>query len=140
MDWKNCNENGIVKKISVDKALAYSLRESSKNKLKTAGRLKVDNTTASSVISLCYDSLRELLESLAIESGYKVYNHECYCAFLKEVLIKTELGNQFDRFRKIRNNINYYGKDISPEEAKTIKSEIRALIKQLKKINANLAE
>jgi hypothetical protein len=134
VDWIECNSQGIVKKISVDKELASSLRGTSKKKYKTAGKLKIDETTASSVISLFYDSLRELLEATAIESGYKIYNHECYCAFLQEILNNPDLGNQFDRFRKIRNSINYYGKDISPGEAKTIKSEIKSLIKKLKRI------
>ena len=39
---------------------------------------------------------------------------------------------QFDRFRKIRNKINYYGKDISVEEVKEYSEKIELLIKKLK--------
>ena len=39
---------------------------------------------------------------------------------------------KFDRFRKIRNRINYYGKDISIEEVKEYVPEILIMIKELK--------
>jgi len=42
------------------------------------------------------------------------------------------LSVKFDKFRKIRNDINYYGKNISPEEVKEYSKEITNLIKELK--------
>ena len=133
MDWKECEKDKIVKEISLDKPLVNSLLSNSLKKLKTQELLKLDETTASSKISLTYDSLRELLEALSISKGYKIYNHECYCAFLKEILNESFLSEKFDSLRKIRNSINYYGKDISIEEAKSILTEIIVLIKQIKK-------
>ncbi|MGM5488097.1 MAG: hypothetical protein ACQESG_04065 [Nanobdellota archaeon] len=66
-------------------------------------------------ITLLYDALRELLE--VIEEGYKIYNHECYTAFLKEILDQPRYAEEFDKLRKIRNGINYYGKTVSQAEA-----------------------
>jgi len=80
------------------------------------------------------ESLRELLEALAIKNGFKIYNHECYCAFLKEILKDEELAALFDKFRRIRNKINYYGKDLSPKEAEAFKTEIEELVEKLKKL------
>ncbi|MFH1332613.1 MAG: hypothetical protein ABIH53_00020 [archaeon] len=129
MDWKQCNDNKMVKKVSEDLELIKSLKISSNKSFQSAGRLKLDNITATSVISLYYDSLREVLEALAISKGYKVYNHECYCAFLKEIIKDEDIGNNFDKFRKIRNKIKYYGKDISSEDAKDIIQELKETIK-----------
>jgi hypothetical protein len=81
-------------------------------------------------ISLLYDALRELLEAQALEKGYKIYNHECYTAFIKEILKKSPQGDTFDSLRKIRNGINYYGKDVSTEEAEHIINNLKKLIEE----------
>ena len=76
--------------------------------------------TAVTIVSIYYDALREILEALAIKNNLKIYNHDCFCAFLKEILKDSNLGEDFDRFRQIRNKINYYGKAVSKAEAKEL--------------------
>ena len=49
-----------------------------------------------------------------------------------EFIGEKNFSVQFDRFRKIRNKINYYGKDISVEEVKEYSEKIELLIKKLK--------
>lgn len=83
-------------------------------------QLVLNAVTAGSKISLAYDALRELLEMLALQQGYKIYNHECYTTFLKEILLKSAWGDEFDELRRIRNAINYYGKAVLPDEAREI--------------------
>lgn len=73
MDWKE----RIVKKVHPDPEMAQALRKSSTNKWTSIGQLRMSGTTAASKISLAYDYLRELLEALALERGYKIYNYEC---------------------------------------------------------------
>jgi len=86
MDWQECNMKKMVKSISADEELLKSLLKTSENKIISAELLVLNDTTANSKISLAYDSLRELLEALALKNGFKIYNHECYTAFLKEIL------------------------------------------------------
>jgi len=122
MDWKICLNKQFAKAIKIDTSLITSLLRTSANKLKTQELLVMNEHTAVSKVSLTYDALRELLEALAITKGYKIYNHECYTAFLKEILKESTLGDTFDTYRKLRNNLNYYGKEITLEEAeKSIK-------------------
>jgi hypothetical protein len=127
MDWQECVNKRIVKNVSTDEELIKSLIISSKNKLESESQLSMTETTASSKLSLAYDSLRELLEALALKNKYKIYNHECYTAFLKEILNQSNKGDDFDEIRKIRNDINYYGKDLSAEEAEAIIQRIKSL-------------
>ena len=101
--------------------------KTSQNKLDSEEKLELNETTSSSKISLRYDSLRELLEALAIKKGYKIYNHECYTCFLKEIVNESMKGDEFDELRKIRNSINYYGKDIPVEQTKEILERIKKL-------------
>ena len=134
MDWKMCNNKDLVKEIKVDRHLINSLIKSSANKFNSQLLLELNEETASSKISLAYESLRMLLEALAISKGYKIYNHECYCAFLKEILNTSRIGDNFDTLRRIRNSINYYGKEVSTEEAKDILIKLEQLIDKIKKM------
>jgi len=54
----------------------------------------------------------------------KIYNNECFSSFLKEVCSKDLLSKEFDRFRRIRNQINYYGKNILLNDAKMLIKDI----------------
>jgi len=129
MDWAECRSKIIVKKVKPDKDMIDSLIKSSSNKIESEQMLKMNDITAASKLSLAYDSLRELLEALALKKGYKVYNHECYTAFLKEMLNESMKGDEFDDIRKVRNAVNYYGKGISQKDAEMQIEKIRLLRK-----------
>lgn len=127
MDFNDCLKKRIVKEVKEDKELVRSLMKTSQNKLDSEDKLELSEVTSGSKISLLYDSLRELLEALAITRGYKIYNHECYTCFLKEIVNESIKGDEFDELRKIRNGINYYAKNVSIEEAKDILKRIMLL-------------
>ena len=132
MDFIACKRRNLVKQVRIDHNLIESLLKTSSKKLQTQKLLKLNEDTASSKITLIYDAMRELLEALAISNGYKIYNHECYTSFLKEVMKESSLGDKFDSFRRIRNDINYYGKDISAEDSKHIINDMIAFVEKLK--------
>lgn len=127
MDWRECCEKMIVKKVSLDEGLISSLLMSSANKAESENRLEMSDITAASKLSLAYDSLRELLEALALRHRYKIYNHECYSAFLKEMLKEHVIGEEFNDIRRIRNAVNYYGKSVSPEETQQLIERMQSL-------------
>ncbi len=131
MDWFECNKKRIVKEVNIDIDLIESLKKTSINKLNSENKLELDDVTAISKVSLVYDSLRELLEALALKNKFKIYNHDCYTPFLKEILKENEKAEEFDELRKIRNNINYYGKDISVLEAKEVIKRIKNLREEI---------
>jgi hypothetical protein len=110
VDWKECCDKRIAKSVEPDFEMIESLKKSSENKLKSSDELRANETNASSKFILMYDSLREILEALSLKNSYKIYNHECYTAFLKEILNQSNLGDEFDEIRKIRNSVNYYEK------------------------------
>ena len=132
MDWRECIRKRIVKNVKKDRNLIRSTREIAEIKIKSAmllpGELYIGK------ISLLYDALREYLESLALDNNYKIYNHECYTAFLKEILNYPKEAEEFDKLRKIRNAINYYGRKVSKEEAKEIIKNLIHLIKRIKEL------
>ena len=114
MDWKECLQIRIVKDVRPDKNLIMSSKKIANIKLESANALP--EYLFIGKITLLYDVLREYLECIALEKGYKVYNHECFTSFLKEILKMSKEAYIFDELRKIRNGINYYGRDVSEEE------------------------
>ena len=134
MDFSGCLKKRIAKEVGEDKELIASLLKTSRNKFDSEKKLELSEVTSISKISLLYDSLRELLEALAIKNRYKIYNHECYTYFLKEILNENAKGEEFDDLRKIRNSINYYAKDISVKEAKDVLERLKRLREEIAKL------
>jgi len=131
MDWNECIKKRIAKNIKEDKNLVKSARGIAAVKIESSNALPEHLHIGK--ITLLYDALREYLECVALEKGYKIYNHECYASFIKEVLGLSREGDIFDELRKIRNGINYYGKAITKEESEEVIQNLMLLIEKFKK-------
>ena len=127
MNWNTCLRQKEAKPIKQDLYMAASLEKTSANKAYSSELLELKEETVASKISLDYDSVRELLEAIALRHGFKIYNHVCYTGFLKEILKQTDLAEEFDELRIIRNDINYYGKNVSIIEAKEVLKRLESL-------------
>ena len=134
MDWIECNNQRIVKNVAIDRPMIRSLIDASNNKMESEKILPLTAVTASSKITLAYDALRELLEALSLSKGFKIYNHECYTPYLKEVMNQSLLSDEFDELRKLRNAINYYGKKFSPEDSTLVLNNIKRIIIAVRKL------
>ena len=80
-----------------------------------------------------YEGLREYCEAIGYLDGYKFLDHESIGFFIRDILKEQSLFKKFDRYRKLRNGINYYGEDIDIETLKEAITEIPEMIKELKK-------
>lgn len=94
MDWRECIRNRTAKDIKPDRNMIISARKIAAVKFESADLLPERMFIGK--ITLLYDALREYLECLALENGFKIYNHECYTAFLKEVLRLSREADIFD--------------------------------------------
>lgn len=130
MNFEDFIKKGQVRIASIDKALAKSLIKNTKKDIEFLNSLIINEQSSRKLMVNYYDALRSILEAVAILDGYKIYSHEAFTYFLKG---KNEeiISNKFDRFRKIRNSINYYGEDIPVETAKENITEIKNIIKIL---------
>ncbi len=133
MDWQDCLRKN-AKPVTMDDNLIKSLKESAEPNLDVAKSIVQSEKSYSSIVVLAYDSLRMLLEALSLEKSYKIYNHECYTSFLKEILNLNDLADKFDPVRLIRNSINYYGKRLGKEEFDIVYSDIIILIGKIKEL------
>jgi len=130
MDFDEFLKKGLVRKSPPDFMLARSLFSTAKKDLQFLRSLEINENSSRKIMANYYEVLRSILEAISSIDGFKIYSHEAFTYFLKQ---KEEelLSIQFDRFRKIRNSINYYGKDISIEETKENIKEIEEIIKTL---------
>ncbi len=132
MKFSDFIESGQAKKALPDAQLAKSLVATADSDLKFLKGLEINENSARKIMSNYYDVLRSILEAIAATRGYKIYSHEAFTLFLKE-MGEEIAAEKFDRFRRIRNGINYYGKNISIEETKENISEIAKLIEYFRK-------
>ncbi len=130
MNFKDCIQKGLLRISTPDRILSKSLLLTSKNDLVFLNKLDINENSSRKIMSNYYDVLRSILEAIASIDGFKIYSHEAFTYFLKEKN-EVSISLKFDRFRKIRNSINYYGKDISVEETKENIVEIKEIIKTL---------
>jgi cell fate (sporulation/competence/biofilm development) regulator YlbF (YheA/YmcA/DUF963 family) len=131
MKFEDFVKRGQAKKAVKDIQLAKSLASTTEQDLEFLKSLPINNISARKIISNYYDVLRSLLEAIASLDGYKIYSHEAFTYYLLE---KGEeaIARKFERFRKVRNAINYYGREISVDAAKDSVNEIIELINKVK--------
>ncbi|MFH1511456.1 MAG: hypothetical protein ABIF10_07225, partial [Candidatus Woesearchaeota archaeon] len=77
--------------------------------------LKLDSSNASVIFRELYECLRQAMEAVGYRKGYKFENHESLRVFAEEILQNSQLAKDFDRYRRIKNGINYYGDSVSVE-------------------------
>ncbi|HLC87228.1 MAG TPA: hypothetical protein VJH65_03060 [Candidatus Nanoarchaeia archaeon] len=133
MNFEDFIKDGKVRKATPDKLMAESIIKNTFDDLKFLDGIKLNELSKRKIVSNYYDSLRSLLEVISLLKGYKIYSHEAFTYFLKEKLNQEILSFKFDRFRKIRNGLIYYGKSIQLEEAEDIVKEIKIFIEEINK-------
>lgn len=89
--------------------------------------IPLTDESSSLVFVQSYECLRQMLEAISLLEGYKLYSHEAFTSYLLEKC-EESLANHFDRFRKLRNGVNYYGKPVSLLVAKESLVRIGELI------------
>ena len=133
MSFENSLANGKAKKVMPNKIRASSLFNSSIQAIETARVIQLNQNTLKSILRELYEGLREYCEAIGYLKGYKFLDHESIGYFLRDVLKEPSVSVKFDRYRRLRNGINYYGENVDIETVKEAIIEIPKLIKELEK-------
>lgn len=123
---------GEVKKQSPNKNLAYSTFKDSLERIEFAKQL-LHKSRQKYVLENAYESMREAADSLLYLKGFKSFSHEASIVYLIKEGFNEKDIMEFDRFRRIRNGIKYYGKDCDvsdAEEALKLADKIIGRIKE----------
>ncbi|HLC64595.1 MAG TPA: hypothetical protein VJI46_00555 [Candidatus Nanoarchaeia archaeon] len=133
MNFETSLREGKSKKVMLNKIRASSLLGSSVQAIDTARVIPLSNNSSKTILRELYEGLREYCEAIGYLNGYKFLDHESIGYFLRDVLKEQSVSAKFDRYRRLRNGINYYGEDIDIETVKEAIIEIPKLIKELEK-------
>ena len=135
MNFENRLIDGKAKKVMPNKIRASSLFKSSIQAIETAKAIQLNPNTLKSVFRELYEGLREYCEAIGYLRGYKFLDHESIGYFLRDILKEQSVSIKFDRYRKLRNAINYYGEDIDIETVKEAVIEVPKLLKELERFS-----
>ena len=133
MNFEDSLEENKARGITPNKIRASSLINSSIQAIETAKMISINNNSKKTILRELYEGLREYCEAIGYSKGYKFLDHESIGFFIRDVLKEQSIYGKFDRYRKLRNGINYYGEDIDIETVKEALVEIPKLIKELGK-------
>jgi len=133
MNFQNSINEGYIKLIPKDRIRTKGLIKSSEQTINFAKSLPINEFSKKTILRELYEGLRQYLEAIGYTKGYKFLSHKSITYFIKEILNKEKVAEIFDKYRKLRNGINYYGEDISTETVKKALKEISFSIENISK-------
>lgn len=122
-----------VKKQSPDENLSKATFKDSLERLELSKGL-FKKVKPKYVLENAYEAMREAADSLLYKEGFKSFSHEASIIYLIKKGFNEGDINEFDRFRKIRNGIKYYGRDCDEVDAELAISLAEKIIGKIKKI------
>ncbi|MEM4214913.1 MAG: hypothetical protein QW484_00920 [Candidatus Pacearchaeota archaeon] len=132
-NFQECLEEGKAKKVPINSIRAKSLIKSSEQAITTAKTIPLTEVSLKTIFRELYEGLRECCEAIGYMKGYKFLDHISIAFFLRDVLKQESAAKKFDRYRKLRNGINYYGEDININTVKEALEDIPKIIGSLKR-------
>ncbi len=139
MNFEKSMKGGYVKKVEVNTLRAKSLIKSSREAVKSALSIKLEEGKLKTIFRELYEGLREFCDAVGYLKGYKFLSHETITYFLSEILKENSIAVKFDRLRKIRNGISYYGESVAKETVEEALKEVPKIIKRLEKYVGSFA-
>ncbi|MBI2130212.1 hypothetical protein HYU10_00415 [Candidatus Woesearchaeota archaeon] len=126
-------KKGEVKRQSPDKNLSIAAFKDSMERLEFSRSLS-KTVKPKFVLENAYESMREAADSLLYLEGYKSFSHEASIVYLGKKGFNGHDMAEFDRFRRIRNGIKYYGKDCDESDAESAIILAEKIINQIKEL------
>jgi len=112
MKFQDFLQEGKVQETTKGEQQAESLQKMSLQTQQALSEITLTEQNTSIIFSQNYEAFRQIVEAIALKEGFKVYSHEAYTYYLKEKH-QENTAKVFDRLRKLRNKINYYGSPVS---------------------------
>ena len=124
---------GEVKKQQPDKNLSKATFKDSLERLELAKYL-LQKSKPKYILENAYEAMREAADSLLYSEGFKSFSHEASIVYHLKKGFNEQDVMEFDRFRKIRNGIKYYGRDCDESDAKLAIQLAEKIIDKVKRI------
>ena len=125
--------NRKVREVPANFLRAKSLIKSSEEAVKSAKEIPLTEGKQKTILRELYEGLRQFCEAIGYQKGYQFLDHESITFFIDEILKENSIATKFDRYRKLRNGINYYGNELLLKTTKEALSEVPRMIGVLRK-------
>ncbi len=122
--------NGDVKRQALDANTSSVLKRTSLERLIFATNI-LKNEKPRFVVENAFESIRERIDAILFEKGFKSFSHEASVTYLKNLHISDDLIGQVDMLRKMRNGSKYYGESFLKEDAVLSLDIARVVFEQL---------
>ena len=132
-DFEFFLNKGDVKRQSPDENLSKATLKDSIERLELSKNM-LNRFKAKYVLENAYEVMREAADSVLYKEGFKSYSHEASIVYLLKKGFNEQDIAEFDRFRKIRNSIKYYGGDCDESDAQSAIKLAEEVIRKIKKI------
>ena len=130
-DFEYFLNRGDVKKQKSDRNMSKATFKDSMERLELSKSL-LKRAKSKYVLENAYESMREASDSLLYLEGYKSFSHEASIVYLLKKDFSEQDIIEFDRFRKIRNGIKYYGGDCEDSDAELSIKLAERVIRKIK--------
>lgn len=109
---------GEVKKQSPDKNTGIATWKDAIDRLDFAKNI-LNKEKIKFVFENIYEAIREAADAILFIDGYKSYSHEASIIYPLKKGFQEKDVNELDRFRRIRNDCKYFGKDCTTDDVKS---------------------
>ena len=127
-------EKQEVKKQNPDNNLSQATFKASIERLHHAQKLAKEKDNPKYVLENAYEAMREASDSILYAEGDKSYSQEASIVYLENKEFNQQELTEFNRFRKIRNNIKYYGQTCDEIDAQLCLKLAQHIINKIEKI------
>ena len=127
---------GDVKKQNPDENLSKATFGDSLERLKLSKDL-LKSAKPKYALENAYEAMREAADSILYREGYKSFSHEASIVYLVKKGFNDSDVIEFNRFRKIRNGIKYYGGDCDKLDAELAIELAGKIIDKVKRLLSN---
>lgn len=111
-------KEGKLRKRNKDIPRIKSLLDSATKTVNYMRKIPISEDSATVVFREYYESIRQIGDAMLWSIGYEPKGHDVSMEALKEIDIKDKYKlHGLDRFRRMRNNINYRGYKVTIQQA-----------------------
>lgn len=121
-----------IRKVKPNIERSNSLLKTSEKTLNFIKGHRITTENAGIILGNYYESLIEMLHSYSFKKGFNIQDHLSFTEFISKEFNSKEYSKIFDKYRKLRNGLIYYGKEIPKEIVLKGIEEIKELIEFIK--------
>ncbi|MFB6088235.1 MAG: hypothetical protein ABEK36_00470 [Candidatus Aenigmatarchaeota archaeon] len=129
--FENYLSTNKVKEGKPDPSKAKGLMEMAKNDSEKVKGEPIEKDSTSYVFKNAYDVIRSALTSFMALEGYNLYSHTAVLAYARDKLgVKKPKISKLNKFRKLRNNIEYRAERATEKETREIMEFMEEIIRE----------